>query len=435
MKGPDLYRKARGIIPGGTQLLSKRSEMFLPEEWPAYYSSAKGVEIVDVDGRHFIDMSLLGVGAAILGYADPDVDSAVKAAIDSGVQSTLNCPEEIELAEVLCELHPWAEMVRYTRSGGEAMAVAVRIARARTGRDKIAFCGYHGWSDWYLAANLSESGALDGQLMPGLEPKGVPRGLLGTALPFRFNHAEELKAIVDGNRGELAGIVMEPAHDQLPTDGFLAEVRELADREGAVLIFDEITSCFRMTTGGIHRLLGINPDVAVFSKALGNGYAIAAVIGTSDVMDAAQSTFISSTNWTERIGPVAALATIRKYERCGVADHLVRSGKAVQAGWLAAAAETGLDVHVSGIPSLAHFSFNHPNELAMTTLFTQLMLDRGYLAWSQFKPSYAHTASHVELYLQATCDTFVELAKAVDDGTVESRLNGPVARRGFYRLA
>jgi glutamate-1-semialdehyde 2,1-aminomutase len=435
MKGQDLYRKARRLIPGGTQLLSKRPEMFLPEGWPSYYSSARGVEVVDLDGKHYTDMSIVGVGAAVLGYADPDVDAAVKRAIDSGVQSTLNCPEEVELAEVLCDLHPWAEMVRYTRSGGEAMAVAVRIARAHTRRDKIAFCGYHGWADWYLAANLAESQALDGQLIPGLDPAGVPRGLAGTAIPFRFNHAEDLDAIVAEYGSELAAIVMEPARDQFPDDGFLAHVRQLADRCGAILVFDEITSGFRMSTGGIHLLFGVDPDIAVFSKALGNGYAIAAIVGRSFVMEAAQSTFISSTNWTERIGPVAALATIRKFRDFHVADRLIETGKTVQAGWQAAAHEAGLDIHVSGIPPLAHFVFESANELAMTTLYTQLMLDRGFLAWSQFKAAYAHSTQDVDRYLQATCDVFLELAGALRDGTVESQLRGPVARRGFYRLA
>jgi glutamate-1-semialdehyde aminotransferase len=175
--GQRLYTQAKTRIPGGTQLLSKRPEMFLPDQWPSYYSRARGVEVWDLDGNKYIDMSYNGIGACVLGAADPDVDEAVKAAIDAGSMSTLNAPEEVELAELLCELHPWAEMVRYARSGGEAMAIAVRIARAKTRRDRVAFCGYHGWHDWYLAANLAEEKALDGHLLPGLEPTGVPRGL------------------------------------------------------------------------------------------------------------------------------------------------------------------------------------------------------------------------------------------------------------------
>ena len=169
--GQDLYRKARKLIPGGTQLLSKRPEMLLPEQWPSYFAKAQGVQVWDLDGRKYIDMSYMGIGSCILGYADPDVDKAVHAAVDAGSMTTLNCPEEVELAELLCELHPWASMVRYARCGGEAMAVAVRVARAATGREKVAFCGYHGWHDWYLAANLGDSAALDGIFCLALIPR------------------------------------------------------------------------------------------------------------------------------------------------------------------------------------------------------------------------------------------------------------------------
>lgn len=434
MKGQELYRTAKRLIPGGTQLLSKRPEMFLPDHWPAYYRQARGVEVVDLDGRRYVDMSLMGVGACVLGYADPDVDGAVKAAVDNGSMCTLNAPEEVELAELLCALHPWARMVRYTRSGGEAMAVAVRIARAHTRRDKVAFCGYHGWADWYLAANLGETDALDGQLMPGLEPAGVPRGLAGTALSFHYNRLDQLKTIVEGERDGLAAIVMEPQRGQPPEAGFLEEVRDIASRIGAVLIFDEITTGFRMTAGGIHLLRGVNPDLAVFAKAMANGYAMAAVIGTETVMQAAQSTFISSTNWTERLGPAAALATIRKYRRENVAEHLIEIGNRVLNGWQQAAREIGLRLHTSGLPSLNHFHLDYDNELALSTLFTQVMLEKGFLASNQFKPSFAHQAHHVDAYLLAVRATFVVLADGLARGDVEGRLKGPCARRGFYRL-
>jgi glutamate-1-semialdehyde 2,1-aminomutase len=433
-KGQALYRRAKQLMPGGTQLLSKRPEMFLPDQWPSYYSKARGVEVTDVDGNTYIDMSMMAIGACVLGYADPDVDAAVKAAIDAGSASTLNAPEEVELAELLCELHPWATMVRYARSGGEAMMMAVRIARAHTRRDKVAFSGYHGWCDWYLAANLADEDALDGQLMSGLDPAGVPRGLKGTALPFHYNRFDELKAIVDAHPGELAAIVMEPRRGQAPDPGFLEAVRDLATGIGAVLIFDEVTTGFRMTDGGIHLLLGVNPDIAVFAKAMANGYPMAAIIGTSTVMEAAQSTFISSTNWTERVGTVAALATIRKYRRERVAEHLKKIGNLTFDGWTRAAAKTGVALHTEGLPSLAHFAFEHPDELTLTTLFTQDMLERGYLAYNQFKPSFAHQPSHVDAYMKAVESSFALIAEAIRAGDYASRLKGPCARRGFYRL-
>jgi len=433
--GWELFDQACKVIPGGTQLLSKRPALYLPRQWPSYFTKARGVEVTAVDGVTYVDMSMMGIGACVLGYADPDVDGPVKAAIDNGVASTLNSPEEVELAQLLIELHPWAEMVRYARGGGEAMSMAVRIARAHTGRDKVAFCGYHGWADWYLAANLAEDKALDAHLLPGLEPRGVPRGLLGTALPFHYNDIDQLKAIVSSNRNELAAIVMEPQRGSEPVGGFLEAVRRIADEIGAVLIFDEITTGFRMTNGGIHLLLGVKPDIAVFAKAIANGYAMSAVIGTEKVMQAAQSTFISSTNWTERVGPVAALATICKLRRQNVTSHLKTIGQQVKSGWEQAAEKFGLKLHVSGLPSLCHFALEHEQEAALTTLFSQIMLENGFLAYSQFKPSFAHTTSHVDAYLASVEKAFSILARAVQDGTVTSLLKGPVAQRGFYRLA
>ena len=432
--GQNLYVRAKGLIPGGTQLLSKRPEMFLPDQWPSYYSKAKGVEVWDLDGRRYVDMSYNGIGACVLGAADPDVDGAVKQAIDCGVCSTLNCPEEVALAELLCELHPWADMVRYARSGGEAMAIAVRIARAHTRRDKVAFCGYHGWHDWYLAANLAEEQALDGHLLPGLEPVGVPRGLLGTALPFRYNHLEELEAIVARHRAELAAVIMEPIRDHPPDPGFLLGVRDIASRAGAVFVIDEITAGFRLNTGGAHLLHGVEPDIAVFGKAMSNGYPMAAIVGRGPVMQAAQTTFISSTYWTERIGPVAALATLTKHRRCNVPAHLVHIGSRVQQGWRSAADRAGLPIDVGGIPPLSHFSIPSTDGQAAATLFTQLMLDRGFLAAKGFYATYAHQDSHVDEYLAAVDAAFAVVGPLLKSGTIAKMLKGPAAHSGFKRL-
>jgi glutamate-1-semialdehyde 2,1-aminomutase len=434
MSGAEYYAKARRLIPGGTQLLSKRPEMFLPERWPSYYSKAKGIEVTGLDGERFLDMSIMGVGACVLGYADPDVDAAAHAAIDAGVMCTLNAPEEVTLAEQLIRLHPWAEKVRYARGGGEAMSLAVRIARAHTKKGIVAFSGYHGWTDWYLAANLGGGNELDGHLMPGLMPAGVPRELRGTALPFHYNRIDELKKIVAEHRHALGAIVMEPQRSGAPDPGFLEAVRAIADEIGAVLIFDEITTGWRMCPGGIHRLLPVKPDIAVFAKAMANGYAMSAVVGRGAIMESAQDTFISSTNWTERIGPSAALAAIAKYERAGVHQHIARIGARVMDGWRKAGAESGLTIHADGLPSLCHFGIEHADELNLSTLFTLRMLERGWLAYTQFKPSLAHTEAVVDRYLADCTEVFNELREAGDRGDAAKRLNGPAARRGFYRL-
>ena len=432
--GQELYKKARRLIPGGTQLLSKRPELFLPDQWPAYYRRAKGAEVWDLDGRPYLDATHCGVGAPILGYADDEVDAAVTAAVQAGSATTLNCPEEIELAELLIELHPWAQMVRYARGGGEVMAMAVRIARAAAGRDKIAFCGYHGWQDWYLAANLHEEGALEDHLLPGLEPAGVPRGLAGSVLPFRYNQIDELRAIVDAQGDDLAAIVMEPARDSGPDSGFLEEIRELASRVGAVLVFDEVTSGWRMNTGGIHLQYGIAPDMAVFAKALANGYPMAAIVGVHEVMEAAQKTFISSTVWTEKIGPAAALATIGKHRRESVPVHLVATGERVQKAWREAADRAGFAVHASGIPPLSHLSFEGEDALGLNTLFIQEMLDRGILASTSFYANFAHGADHIDRYEQALDEVFPILARANESGDARAFLRGPLRHTGFARL-
>jgi len=439
-KGPQLTKslalqeKAAGLIPGMSQLLSKRPDRFSRGVWPGYFSRAKGAEVWDLDGNRYTDMSIGGIGANVLGYADPDVDDAVCSAIRNGVSSSLNCPEEVELAELLCEIHPWASMARFTRAGGEAMAVAVRIARAHSGRDLIAFCGYHGWHDWYLAANLETTGALAGHLMSGLNPLGVPKALSGSALPFHYNRLDEIEEICAHHGERLAAIVMEPIRNDNPLPGFLEGVRALATKHGAVMIFDEISAAFRMNSGGAHLLFGVDPDMAVFSKALGNGYAIGAVIGRREVMEKAQETFISSTCWTERVGPAAALATVRKHQRLQAGDHLVRIGEMVQQGWRQLAASHAVPIKTGGIPPLSHFVFQDEQAMELKAYFVQLMLEKGFLATTLFYAMLAHREEHVEQYLQAADACFSLLAEAKKSGTLRSSLQGEPAAQGFGRL-
>jgi glutamate-1-semialdehyde 2,1-aminomutase len=430
-----LQERAKKRIPGLSQLLSKRPDRFSYGVWPGYFSKAAGVKVWDLDGNEYVDMSIGGIGATVLGYQDPDVDAAVREAISKGVASSLNCPEEVELADLLCELHPWAEMVRLARCGGEAAAVAVRIARAATGRDKVAFCGYHGWHDWYLAANLGTENALGEHLISGLDPAGVPHGLSGTALPFSYNDENKLERIVEMHGNDLAAVIMEPIRSSEPKPGFLPRVRELCTLCGAALIVDEISAGLRLNTGGAHLVLGLEPDMAVFSKALGNGYPIAAIIGKPRFMEAAQQSFISSTNWTERIGPAAALATLKKHRALDAGTHLVALGQAVQAGWKRLGERYGISLLVGGIPPLSHFSFELQEPLAAKAYFVQLMLDQGFLASTTFYSMVAHSFSHVEAYLAAAGNAFAEIARAHADGDLKARLRGLPAASGFMRLA
>jgi glutamate-1-semialdehyde 2,1-aminomutase len=430
--GQKLWRRAKRLIPGGNMLLSKRAEMFLPDQWPTYFSKARGCRVWDLDGTEYIDMSLMGIGTNTLGYGHPEVDAAVRSAIDAGNMSTLNCPEEVYLAERLIELHPWAEMVRLARSGGEADAIAVRIARAATGREKIAICGYHGWHDWYLSANLSDGGNLAGHLLPGLEPNGVPASLRGSVLPFNYNRFDELEALASSH--DLAAVVMEVSRNQGPADGFLEKVRELTRRRGIVLIFDECTSGFRQAFGGLHKLFGVEPDAAIFGKALGNGYAITAVIGRRAVMEAAQTSFISSTFWTERIGPVAALRTLEVMERLRSWETITATGGVLAARWQALATKHGLGLSVSGLPALGTFTFAGPRALAYKTLLTQEMLTRGYLAASGVYVCTEHTPQIVEDYFAALEPVFGLIKECEDGRDVSTLLKGPVCHAGFRRL-
>lgn len=431
--GQRLYARAKAILPGGAQLLGKRAEMYLPDFWPAYYARASGCEVWDLDGRRYLDFTMVGIGTSVLGYADPDVERAAITAVRAAPMNTLNAPEEVALAELLLEIHPWADMVGYARTGGEIMSKAIRIARAATGREEVAFCGYHGWHDWYLSVNLTGDG-LSGHLLPGLAPAGVPLGLARSTHPFAYGDLDALERIAAERGDRLAAIVLEPVRESGPPAGFLEGVRAVASRVGAVLVFDEITSGFRVATGGAHLTLGATPDLATFGKTIANGFAMAAVIGRRDAMEAVQRTFISSAFFTERIGPATAVATVEKHRRLAAGRTLVAVGRSVQDGWRRAAEQTRLPLKVSGIPPLASFSFQDPDAAAMTTLFIQELLERGFLASDRFYPTVRHEEEHVAAYLEAVEAAFSVIAEARSRGTLQKRLVGPVKHVGFARL-
>ncbi len=431
-KGQELYKKAKTLIPGGTMLFSKRPEMFLPEQWPAYFSEAKGCVVWDLDGNPYTDVSIMSVGTNSLGYGNDEVDAAVIKSIGKGNMSTLNCPEEVYLAERLIELHPWADMVRLARTGGEANAIAIRIARAASGKDNVAVCGYHGWHDWYLSANLNDSENLAGHLLPGLEPAGVPGHLKNTVFPFGYNNYTELVSLV--NEHDIGVIKMEVVRNIDPSDNFLQKVRKLATDRNIVLIFDECTSGFRQTFGGLHKLYNVEPDIAMFGKALGNGYAITAVIGRRSVMEAAQKTFISSTFWTERIGPVAALKTLEVMEREKSWERITETGKRIAEMWRRLADKYGLPVIISGLPALISFSFTCKDALAYKTLITQEMLKKGYLASTTFYVSLAHTGQVLDKYFTDLEAVFRMLHQCQTGTDVYTLLDGPVSHSGFKRL-
>ncbi len=431
--GQALYQKAKDLIPGGTMLLSKRPEMFLPEKWPSYYSKTKGCKIWDLDDKEYLDMCIMGIGTNILGYGNERVDEAVKEVVTKGNMSTLNCPEEVALAERLVQMHPWADMVRFARTGGEANAVAIRIARAAAGRDKVAICGYHGWHDWYLSTNLSDKEGLDGHLLPGLNPAGVPKNLANTTLPFNYNKIEELEKIVAENP-DLGVIKMEVSRNHGPLPGYLEAVRKIATDNNIILIFDECTSGFRQTFGGLHKMYGVEPDMAMFGKALGNGYAITAIVGKKEVMQAAQKTFISSTFWTERIGPTAALATLDVMEEEKSWETITMTGSKITRAWKNLGEKYELPLHTAGLPSLTSFSIKSDNWLAYKTYITQEMLKKGILASNAVYVSVAHTQEHIDRYFAELEPLFKDIKSFEEGRNVYDLLEGPVSHGGFKRL-
>ncbi len=430
-----LYEKAKRRIPGGVQLLSKRPEMMAPGVWPAYFREARGCETWDLAGRHYYDMSTNGIGACLLGFRDPDVTREVQRRIRFGSMCSLNPPEEVELADRLCAIHRWAEQVRFARTGGEAAAIAVRIARATTGRNLVAVCGYHGWHDWYLAANLGDENALSGHLLPGLDPAGVPDGLRGTAYTFTYNRLDEIQDIFKRHGDHLAAVIMEPCRYKNPDPGFLEWIREESRRYGCLLIFDEITIGWRLCYGGAHLRLGIEPDLAVFAKALGNGHPMAAIVGTQDAMYGAHKSFISSTYWTESVGPVAALTTLNKMQKVDIPLHIQEIGECVRQVWQECAENHQLPVIVEdGHACLAHFRFTGLHKNVLRTLYAQEMLKRGFLAGCAVYPTLAHTSDVVYRFADAVHGVFSVLAEALNSGNPTHNLRGSVAHEGFRRL-
>lgn len=431
-KGQKLWKRAKSVIPGGNMLLSKRAEMFLPDQWPAYFSKSKGCQVWDLNGNKYTDMSIMGIGTNILGYGHPEVDEAVRKTIAAGNMSTLNCPEEVYLAEKLIEIHPWADMARLARSGGEANAIAIRIARAASGKDGVAFCGYHGWHDWYLSANLGNEQNLASHLLPGLESIGVPQNLIGTVFPFEYNNFDQLEKLVGSK--DIGVIKMEVVRNREPEDNFLHKVRKLATENNIVLIFDECTSGFRQTFGGLHKEYSIDPDMAMFGKALGNGYAITATIGKREVMEAAQSTFISSTFWTERIGPTAALKTLEVMEKTESWKIITQSGLKIRGAWQKLADKHSLSIEHWGLPALTGFTVKSENNLAYKTLITQEMLKKDYLAGNSIYVSVEHTQERLDRFFEQLDSVFGQIKECEEGRDVYSLLDGPVCHSGFKRL-
>ncbi len=409
-KGQKLWQEAIKVIPGGNGLLSKRPERYLPIFWPTYYSKSKNINVWDLENNKYLDMAQMGMGASILGYANDYVDSQVKKAIDRGINSTLNCREEYDLAKKILKYDKFADQVKFAKGGGEAMSLAVRLARAKTGKDVIAFSGYHGWHDWYLATNLKNKNKLSEHLLPGLEPLGVPKNLKGTIIGFEYNNIEKLKEIKKKN---LAAIIIEGCRYKYPSKEFIKELHYVCKKYKACLIIDEITSGWRSSIGGVYKKLGLKPDIVVYGKGLGNGYPISCIVGKKKYMQMGNKSFISSTAWTERSGFVAANATIDFFIKKRVNKHILSIGKLIKKEWLRLSNKHKINLRVSDVTPLCSFFLEYKNNNELYTFFTREMLKNKILASNSIYVSYAHKKKDVIKYLKVCDKVFFKMKKFI----------------------
>jgi glutamate-1-semialdehyde 2,1-aminomutase len=424
------WKKALKLIPSGNSLISKNPNFILPDLWPTYFSRAAGFNVWDLHNQKYTDM-FFGVGTNILGYQNKLVDKKIIDCINKSNMSSLNCYEEVELAEKLTSIHPHMNMARFARTGAEANSIAIRIARAATGKDNIAVCGYHGWSDWYLAANLKSKSNLNNHLLKGLSIDGIPNQLKNTVYSFEYNNYEGLKKIISNTK--LAAVIMEVSRTFVPNSNFLKKIRKECTKNNIILIFDECTSGFRQSFGGLHKLYKVYPDIAMFGKALGNGYAITSVIGRREVMENAKKTFISSTFWTERIGFVAGLATLKIMEKNQSWKIITNIGKKIKKGWVKYSLQTNVKIKLTGLDALPAFSFTNDKNNILITYFCQEMLKKGFIVSNVVFVSIVHNDKVLSKYFECCYDIFKIIgAHSIDE--IRKKLSGRPRNSSFSRL-
>ena len=428
-KGIKLYKKAKKIIPGGTMLFSKKPELYSSENWPAYYKKAKGCYVWDLNGKKFLDMLFL-VGTNTLGYSNKHVDNQVIKFIKKSNMSSLSAPEEVQLAKKILRLHPWADQARFTRGGGEANATLIRIARASTKKQNIAFCGYHGWHDWYLSSNLNNKKNLDNHLMSNLKSQGVMKNLKDSCFPFNYNELHNLKKLI--NKHNIGIIIMEVTRNYNPQNDFLKKIRALCNKKNIILIFDECTSGFRENLGGKHLKFKVNPDLAMFGKAIGNGYAINAIIGKRKYMKNAEKTFISSTFWTERVGSVAALSTIKYMEKNKTFKKIIAQGKKIKNKWKELSIKYKIDLDIISMDSIPIFLFKTNHEIKKKFIINE-MLKEGILASNIIYVSISHTDEILKYYFRKLDKIFHKLS-IISKQNLEKEANKSLLLSHFRRM-
>jgi len=433
--GSKLWKRAQKSIAGGSMLLTKNPDRYLSDYWPSYFQKTSGCKVWDLNSKMYLDFSYMGVGTNSLGYSRKEVDKEVLKKISLGNMSTLNAPEEVYLSEKLLNLNPWAQKARFTRSGGEANAVAIRLARTFKRKDKILICGYHGWHDWYLSTNLSSKNNLNGHIIKGLNPGGVPSSLKNTTLSFKYNDIKTFTKLIYKHKDDIAAVKMEVVRNIQPKDDFLKKVREITKKHNIILIFDECTSGFRETYGGIYSKYKVTPDMIIYGKALGNGYAINAVLGKSKIMNSIDDTFISSTFWTERIGSTAALATLDTMKKEKSWTVITKIGKEVRIFWKDVFKKFEFDTEITGIPALSNFYFKDLNHLKYIRFISQEMLQKGFLANNVLYASTSHNKALLKKYFIAFEESCMDLREAMDKKNIDILLKKQhKIKKNFERL-
>jgi glutamate-1-semialdehyde aminotransferase len=414
-----IFERSKGLIPAHTQTLAKGPGQWVQGAAPKYLQRGKGSRVWDVDGNEYIDL-VMAVGPLSLGYAYPAVDEAIKAQLEDGITFSMMHPLEVEVAELMRSVVPNAEMVRYSKTGCDVTTAAVRLARAFTGRSKVLCCGYHGWHDWYIAVTDRNA--------------GIPQGVQDLTYTFQYN---DLQSVEDALDGDVACVILEPTVFEAPRPGFLEGLRALCDKNGTLLIFDEMWTGFRLSLGGAQEHYGVKADLACFSKAVANGMPISMLTGRAEVMRLCEKdVFFFTTFGGEALSLAAAKATIEEIRDRQVPARLAAQGKKLMDGYNAIARDLGLDYTAcTGMPcrSIITFAAGKAAPLEMKSLVQQEMVARGIL-WGGFHTmSFSHTDEDVALILAAYREVLPILKAAVDAGDVRARLRGepvePVFRK------
>ncbi len=406
-----IWRRAEKLIPSGTQTLSKAPGQFVEGVYPKYLVRGQGAYVWDADDNRYIDYPL-ALGAILLGHAYPAVTEAVTRQIKKGSLYTLMHPLEVEVAELLVDMVPCAEMVRFGKNGSDATTAAIRVARSYTGREHVAFCGYHGWQDWYACTTSRDA--------------GLPKGLKQFMHPFAWNDLSGLAEVFDQRPGQVAAVILEvPAAP--PQDDFLENVKELTQRNGAVLIFDEIATGFRFARGGVQELYGVRPDLACLGKAMANGFPLSAVVGAKDLMKELDKVFFSMTFGGETASLAAAKATLLELRSQPVVEHIWRLGRRWRRGFEEIRRAVDAPVSLEGHPPRSVFAFEAVqgyDPATLRALFLQETIRRGILFGLPIYVSYSHTPADIDRTLAACEAGLRALKEAIEQDQVLNRLQG-----------